>query len=246
MLQLLKNLRSRSQGKEITDAGILKWANDKVKSTGRTSQMESFKDKSLSNGLFFLELLSSVEPRVVNWNLVTKGESDEEKRLNATYIISVARKLGCSIFLLPEDIMEVNQKMILTLTASIMYWSLQQQVEEAESSPLPSPTNGHSTTSPDASPVPSPANGRSTTTRDASPIPSPANGYRTTTPDASLAPSPANGYSSTTPDASPAPSVSGEDEISSLSGDVSNLTIDDAASDTTMSSQVENADTPVV
>lgn len=33
--------------------------------------------------------------------------ADEEKRLNATYIISVARKLGCSIFLLPEDIMEV-------------------------------------------------------------------------------------------------------------------------------------------
>lgn len=33
---------------------------------------------------------------------------DEEKKLNATYIISVARKLGCSIFLLPEDIMEVR------------------------------------------------------------------------------------------------------------------------------------------
>ncbi|KAI5683314.1 hypothetical protein M9H77_04542 [Catharanthus roseus] len=30
-----------------------------------------------------------------------------EKKLNATYIISVARKLGCSIFLLPEDIIEV-------------------------------------------------------------------------------------------------------------------------------------------
>ena len=28
--------------------------------------------------------------------------------LNATYIISVARKLGCSIFLLPEDIIEVH------------------------------------------------------------------------------------------------------------------------------------------
>lgn len=246
MLQLLKNLRSRSQGKEITDADILKWANNKVKSTGRTSQMESFKDKSLSNGLFFLELLSSVEPRVVNWNLVTKGESDEEKRLNATYIISVARKLGCSIFLLPEDIMEVNQKMILTLTASIMYWSLQQQVEEAESSPLPSPTNSHSITSPYASPVPSPANGHNITTPDASPMPSLANGYSTTTPDTSPAPSPANGHSIITPDASPAQSVSGEDEISSLSGDVSNLTIDDAASDTTMSSQVENEDTLVV
>ncbi|XP_047334679.1 fimbrin-1-like [Impatiens glandulifera] len=139
MLQLLKNLRSRSQGKEFTDADILDWANKKVKSTGRTSKIESFRDKSLSNGLFFLELLSAVEPRVVNWNLVTKGETDDEKKLNATYIISVARKLGCSIFLLPEDIIEVNQKMILTLTASIMYWSLlQQPTGESESSPTPS------------------------------------------------------------------------------------------------------------
>ncbi|XP_039125109.1 fimbrin-4-like [Dioscorea cayenensis subsp. rotundata] len=135
ILQLLKNLRYHSQGREITDADILIWANKTVKSTGRTTQMESFKDKSLSSGIFFLELLSSVEPRVVNWNIVTKGESDEEKRLNATYIISVARKLGCSIFLLPEDIMEVNQKMILTLTASIMYWSLERQrAEDSEQS----------------------------------------------------------------------------------------------------------------
>ncbi|KAG6572252.1 Fimbrin-5, partial [Cucurbita argyrosperma subsp. sororia] len=135
MLQLLRNLRSHSQGKEgkeITDADILNWANNKVKKAGRTSQMEGFKDKNLSNGVFFLELLSSVEPRVVNWAVVTKGETDEDKKLNATYIISVARKLGCSLFLLPEDIIEVNQKMILILTASIMYWSLLQQAGESE------------------------------------------------------------------------------------------------------------------
>ncbi|KVH99164.1 Calponin homology domain-containing protein [Cynara cardunculus var. scolymus] len=70
-------------------------------------------DKSLSNGIFFLELLTAVEPRVVNWNLVTRGQTDEEKKLNATYIISVARKLGCCIFLLPEDIME-NDLLFLT------------------------------------------------------------------------------------------------------------------------------------
>ncbi|KAL7086406.1 hypothetical protein ABFS83_13G000900 [Erythranthe nasuta] len=134
MLQLLKNLRSHSQGKEITDSVILNWANNKVKKSGRTSQMESFKDRSLSNGTFFLELLSAVEPRVVNWGLVTKGENDEDKKLNATYIISVARKLGCTIFLLPEDIMEVNQKMILTLTASIMFWSLQRKGADSEPS----------------------------------------------------------------------------------------------------------------
>jgi len=43
MIQLLKNLRSHSQGKEITDADILNWANNKVKKSGRTSEMESFK-----------------------------------------------------------------------------------------------------------------------------------------------------------------------------------------------------------
>lgn len=152
MLQLLKNLRSRSHGKEITDSDILKWANRKVRNTRGTTQMESFKDKRLSSGIFFLQLLSAIEPRVVNWNLVTKGESDEEKKLNATYIISVARKLGCSIFLLPEDIMEVNQKMILMLTATIMYWSLQQSSNETESS------SSSIASTPEASPQPS-ANG---------------------------------------------------------------------------------------
>ncbi|XP_043719065.1 fimbrin-2-like [Telopea speciosissima] len=130
ILQLLKNLRFHSHEKEITDADILEWANKKVRDAGRQSHMDSFKDKRLSDGIFFLELLSAVEPRVVNWSLVTKAENDQEKTMNATYIISIARKLGCSIFLLPEDITEVNQKMILTLTASIMYWYLKQPVEE--------------------------------------------------------------------------------------------------------------------
>ncbi|XVE72667.1 hypothetical protein DITRI_Ditri11bG0056900 [Diplodiscus trichospermus] len=129
ILQLLKNLRFHSHGKEITDVDILRWANNKVSDSGSQSRMDSFKDKSLSDGIFFLELLSAVQPRSVNWSLVTKGVTDEQKKMNATYIISMARKLGCSIFLLPEDITEVNQKMILTLTASIMYWFLKQPVE---------------------------------------------------------------------------------------------------------------------
>ncbi|KAF8737530.1 hypothetical protein HU200_014075 [Digitaria exilis] len=163
ILQLLNKLRFHtqgSQGKEITDADILNWANSKVKASGRTSRMESFKDKSLSNGLFFLELLSAVQPRVVNWKVVTKGEADEDKKLNATYIISVARKLGCSVFLLPEDIIEVNQKMILTLTASIMYWSLQKQPQSQ--SEMPEQSEPSSLTSDAASDIAS-EDGASTT-----------------------------------------------------------------------------------
>ncbi|KMT10082.1 hypothetical protein BVRB_5g118450 [Beta vulgaris subsp. vulgaris] len=142
MMQLLRNLRFHSHGKEINDADILEWANSLVKNSGGQLRMRSFKDKSLSDGMFFLELLSAVQPRVVNWSLVTKGISDEEKRMNASYIISVARKLGCSIFLLPEDITEVNQKMILTLTASIMYWFLNQPAEDNKSSSSSDSENG--------------------------------------------------------------------------------------------------------
>ncbi|GAB4830337.1 Fimbrin-2 [Ancistrocladus abbreviatus] len=147
MLQLLKNLRFHSHGKEITDIDIREWANSLVRNSGGHTHMDSFKDRSLSDGIFFLELLSAVQPRAVNWNLVTKGQNEEEKKMNASYVISIARKLGCSIFLLPEDITEVNQKMILTLTASIMYWSLNQPVEEKASSSSDSENGSHSETS---------------------------------------------------------------------------------------------------
>lgn len=48
-----------------------------------------------------------------------KGETDEEKENNAKYILSIARKLGCVIFCVWEDIPHVNYKMILVLVCSL-------------------------------------------------------------------------------------------------------------------------------
>ncbi|CAA6659837.1 unnamed protein product [Spirodela intermedia] len=126
-------------GKDITDVDILNWANNKVKDSGRRSHIESLKDKTLSNGIFFLSLLSAVAPRAVDWTLVKSGETEDERKLNASYIITVARKLGCSIFLLPEDILEVNQKMMLTLVASIMFRCSRPSPEDSSG---PSDTDG--------------------------------------------------------------------------------------------------------
>lgn len=74
MLQLLKNLRFHAQGKEITDADILNWANKKVKSAGRKSQVESFKvilkkksfkpDISVSVSQYLSSLFCSVRTKV--------------------------------------------------------------------------------------------------------------------------------------------------------------------------------------
>ena len=51
---------------------------------------------------------------------MTKGSSDEDKQHNAKYVLSVARKMGCAIFLLWEDVVEVNSKMLTTFFGALM------------------------------------------------------------------------------------------------------------------------------
>jgi plastin-1 len=83
------------------------------------TQIKDFKDHALSDGTFLIDLCAAIEPRAVNWDIVTKGETDEEKENNAKYLISIARKLGATIFLVWEDILKVNYKMILVLVCSL-------------------------------------------------------------------------------------------------------------------------------
>jgi hypothetical protein len=113
-------------GAQVNDEQIIEWANKKVADAGRPSSMRNFKDKSLATSHFFFDLLHAVTPDIINWDLVTGADNDEDKLLNAKYAISVARKIGCTIFLLPEDIVEVKDKMILTFVAAIMTVALQQ------------------------------------------------------------------------------------------------------------------------
>ncbi|CAI5500933.1 unnamed protein product [Closterium sp. Naga37s-1] len=138
MVSLLQHLRHNH---ELSDGDILQWANERVEKAKRSSRMQSFKDPRLSSGLFFLDLMFAVEPRVINWEIVTHGANvlpivsfhptffspspmsnpfvllspsppcalaEEEKLQNAHYVISVARKLGCSVFLVPNDIVKVR------------------------------------------------------------------------------------------------------------------------------------------
>lgn len=115
ILSILK--RMSKDGKEVTENDVVNWANSKV-TTGR--RMADFKDKSLSDSLFILDLLTALQPDSVNASLITPGQTDEQKQQNAQYAISVARKTGCTVFLLWEDICEVKPKMMLTLFAAIM------------------------------------------------------------------------------------------------------------------------------
>lgn len=122
---ILSTMASLSKnGKEITDSEIVRWANDKVQRNGKRSKMSSFKDPSLKNALFFLDLLDCLKPGYVDYSLVYEGRTDEECKANAKLAISIARKLGSLIFIVAEDIVDVRPRLILTFTAALMALSM--------------------------------------------------------------------------------------------------------------------------
>ena len=128
LLGVLSSVRQRGGastpgGGALTDDAMVKWANEQVRAAGGAGSMRDCSDKSLATGTFLIELLAAVEPRCVDRAHVTAGATDEEKKLNAKYAISSARKLGCSLFLLWEDIVEVKPKMVLSFVATLMAFS---------------------------------------------------------------------------------------------------------------------------
>lgn len=112
-------------GKEVSDMDILKWANNMVVKGGKSSTIRSFKDPSLANGVFLLDVLHGLKPGYVDYDLVTNGNTEDERYANARLAISIARKLGALIWLVPEDINEVRARLILTFVGSLMSLKLQ-------------------------------------------------------------------------------------------------------------------------
>ena len=114
-------LKRLGGGKPPKDSEIVAWANETVAASGTDGKITNFRDKSMSSGVFLLQLLQAVESRAVNPSVITTGETDEDKKANARYIVSVARKIGAQVFLSWEDIVEVKPKMMMQLVAGIMY-----------------------------------------------------------------------------------------------------------------------------
>jgi len=107
-----------------TDEMIIEWANKNVADSGKSLKISTYQDPNLKDGLFFIYLLASIRSDIIDWEIVKTPSSGalskEDSLLNAKYAISIARKLGGTIFLLPEDIYELKPKMILTFLASCM------------------------------------------------------------------------------------------------------------------------------
>jgi len=116
------NQLSKDKGKDISDKDIMVFCNKKAKESAKTNmKIRSFGDKTrLKDGKYFIYVLGGVFPKVINWDLMTDGDNLDDALLNARYALSVARKENCTIFLLPEDIVEANPRMCMTFGAAIM------------------------------------------------------------------------------------------------------------------------------
>ncbi|XP_069745758.1 plastin-2-like [Narcine bancroftii] len=117
----LNILEEIGDGEKVNDDIIVNWVNQTLSEAGKSSIISSFKDKEISTSLPVLDLIDAIQPASIRYDLVKTGDmTDEEKLANAKYAISMARKIGARVYALPEDLVEVKPKMVMTVFACLM------------------------------------------------------------------------------------------------------------------------------
>lgn len=121
---IVRTLQSLNEsGRPVTDMDMVKWANETAQRGGKQTKMSSFRDHSLRSGVFFLDVINGMKPGIVDASHATAGNTDEDAFDNARLAISIARKLGATIFLVPEDIVEVRAKMVRKKDGNVSWHS---------------------------------------------------------------------------------------------------------------------------
>lgn len=103
-----------------TDKEIIAWVNQKLAASSRTNHIKSFQDPAISNACVVLDLIESIKPGTIDYSLVRTGGTEHENLENAKYAITSGRKIGAIIYALPEDIVEVKPRMVMTVFACLM------------------------------------------------------------------------------------------------------------------------------
>ncbi|KAJ8059878.1 hypothetical protein OCU04_011506 [Sclerotinia nivalis] len=118
--ETLAALAQRLGKREISDAEMIKWANNMSQKGGKSSTIRSFKDQSIGSGVFLLDVLNGMKSSYVDYDLVTPGTNEDDAYMNAKLSISIARKMGATIWLVPEDICQVRSRLVVTFIGSLM------------------------------------------------------------------------------------------------------------------------------
>ena len=124
-LSLLESIASSD--KPLKDEVIVAWVNEKLEKHEKTSKITSFKDQTISSSQIIIDLIDSIKPNSVFYQALQTTDTDEAKLSNAKFAISMARKIGARVYALPEDIVEVNSKMVMTIFACLMAAALKME-----------------------------------------------------------------------------------------------------------------------
>uniref|UniRef100_A0A8B9RMD3 Plastin-3 n=1 Tax=Astyanax mexicanus TaxID=7994 RepID=A0A8B9RMD3_ASTMX len=117
----LNVLEDLGDGEKVNDDIIVNWVNKTLAGAGKSTKISSFKDKEISSSLPVLDLIDAIQPGSVHYDLVKTGSlSDQDKLENAKYAVSMARKIGARVYALPDDLVEVKPKMVMTVFACLM------------------------------------------------------------------------------------------------------------------------------
>lgn len=119
-LTVLSQATKGEKGIDGVEKEILKWVNEKLKSSPSKAQINSFQDPTIRDGIVILDIIDAMVANSVDRSVVRKGASDADFLANAKYAISLARKIGARVYALPEDIVEVKAKMVMTVFACLM------------------------------------------------------------------------------------------------------------------------------
>ncbi|KAL8942130.1 MAG: hypothetical protein Q9211_001534 [Gyalolechia sp. 1 TL-2023] len=118
--ETLSALAQRLGKTEISDNEMVKWANEQSHKGGKGSSIRNFKDQAIGSGVFLLDVLNGMKSSYVDYDLVTAGRTVDEAYANAKLAISIARKIGATIWLVPEDICQVRSRLVVTFIGSLM------------------------------------------------------------------------------------------------------------------------------
>jgi plastin-1 len=100
----------------INEEKLVVWANERVP---KEHQIKNFRDKSIKNCHFLLNIINSIQPNLVDFTKVKSGDSEDEQISKINYTISVARKLGCEVIALWEHINVCNSKYVSLFVAEL-------------------------------------------------------------------------------------------------------------------------------
>eukprot|EP00917_Polyrhabdina_sp_WS-2016_P009934 GHVP01021800.1.p1 GENE.GHVP01021800.1~~GHVP01021800.1.p1 ORF type:complete len:525 (-),score=117.80 GHVP01021800.1:48-1622(-) len=117
---ITRTLAKQSSGGIPTDKEIVDKVNEHLEKHSKEQRLEGLDDSCLKTGKIFIDLIDCIRPGVVNYNLVKKGDNEEEQKENGLYAISLARKIGAVMFVLPEDLIELRKKMILCFLSAVL------------------------------------------------------------------------------------------------------------------------------